>query len=472
MQTMIILWLIPGLALPTISGWLILRILEWKTPVLFRFERWALGFLLGLTMMMFVTFVVHITTGLALTLKGYLVVQIGLTIVLGLMHLPIRKCKNNKKALFTFNYSLFTRYTIIILTIWTLIKILFSGITFLMLTPPYLDDTIDNWNLRGKVYFTEERIRLDLPNEEGGLEINPHGSYPPAVPLAKASLASFAGKWSESLVNSLHLLWFLSALILIFYALRREVNLLFAIIGTYILASLPLYLMHGTNPYSDIFLSAHIFAAISMLFHAVKSENPKERMSFFRIGALATALLVFTKNEAMMMYVPGILFILLVSLFLMKKNQVASLKQSIQIFAMYIASLIVVALPWTIFKWMNDLTFGNAQSLLSNLKLSWHPAVNKSMAINTFLEGNWILLFPLFILLLIAKRKEAFRFPILILTGFFFLVFLVQIFLYNFTYLFVEAMYQTGFARGLIHLAPVVVLITTILLSKCFKSAQ
>jgi len=290
--------------------------------------------------------------------------------------------------------------------------------------------------------------------------------------LAKASLASFAGKWSEGLVNSLHLLWFISALALIFFAIRRHSSFLMALIGTYILSSLPLYLMHGTNPYSDVFLSAHIFASISMLFHALNAQDSRERNAFFRIGALATALLVFTKNEAMMMYVPGILFILLASLFLMKKNQIASLKQSIQIFAMYIVFLISIVLPWTAFKWANNLTFGNAQSLLENLKLSWHPSVNKSMAINTFLEGNWILLFPLLILLLIVKRKEAFRFPILILTGFFLLVFLVQIFLYNFTYLFVEAMYQTGFARGLIHLAPVVVMTTTLLLAKCHKKTD
>ena len=466
---MTILWLIPALALPTISGWLVLRALEWKTPVLFKIERWVLGFLLGLTLTVFVTFVVHITTGMALTLKGYLIVQIGLTILLGLIWFSTVRAQHAVPLHSKNQISSSIRILIIILATWTLIKILTAGITFLMLTPPYLDDTIDNWNLRSKVYFVEKQIQIELPNELGELELNPHSSYPPAVPLAKASLASFAGKWSEGLVNSLHLLWFISALALIFFAIRRHSSFLMALIGTYILSSLPLYLMHGTNPYSDVFLSAHIFASISMLFHALNAQDSRERNAFFRIGALATALLVFTKNEAMMMYVPGILFILLASLFLMKKNQIASLKQSIQIFAMYIVFLISIVLPWTAFKWANNLTFGNAQSLLENLKLSWHPSVNKSMAINTFLEGNWILLFPLLILLLIVKRKEAFRFPILILTGFFLLVFLVQIFLYNFTYLFVEAMYQTGFARGLIHLAPVVVMTTTLLLAKCHK---
>ena len=90
-RKMIIIWLILGLVLPATSGWLILRILEWKTPVLFRFERWALGFLLGLTLTVFVTFVVHTALGMALTFKGYLIVQVGLTFLLSIIWIPIRK---------------------------------------------------------------------------------------------------------------------------------------------------------------------------------------------------------------------------------------------------------------------------------------------------------------------------------------------------------------------------------------------
>ena len=66
-----------GLLLPTAIGWLTLRILEWKSPVLSRMERIILGFPVGCIESMYLVFLVHILGGIKLNLIGFLVVREG-----------------------------------------------------------------------------------------------------------------------------------------------------------------------------------------------------------------------------------------------------------------------------------------------------------------------------------------------------------------------------------------------------------
>ncbi|MCF7844647.1 MAG: hypothetical protein K9M03_02355 [Kiritimatiellales bacterium] len=477
------IWIILGIALPTVIGWLIVRLLEGKTPVLFKLERWILGFVLGLTFTMFITFLIHITTGMGLNRMGYLGIQLTLTILLGIIFIikkPKYKIQNTN-----LNYQLSIinslplvalaklaqlskslKIIISILISWTTIKILLTGITFLILTPPFLGDTVDNWNLRGKMYFVEEEIVLTFPGTQGELVSGDINTYPPTVPLAKASFAAIAGNWNEPLVNIIHLLWYLAALSLVFFALCRVTGVLWALGGTYILSSIPLYLMHGTNPYADVFLSVHIFAAVSLLFNGIATNSTDQRRSFLRLAAFATALLPFTKNEALIIHTPAILLVLAISLWWMKRSNKMSLKECVNTIIWYAVALSAIVIPWIMFKLMNDLTFGNAQSL-SDIDIAWQPNVLSAIAKNTLLEGNWLLLFPLMLFLLIVQKSIAFKTPLAIFTGFFLIVYLGQFPLYMFTYLSTEALYQTGYARGIIQLVPVMIMIVTVLLAYC-----
>ena len=73
---MSLLFLTLGVALPTISGWLLLRAIEGTIPVLSHLERWAAGFIIGLTGTMYVTFLAHILGFIRLDFWGFLAVQI------------------------------------------------------------------------------------------------------------------------------------------------------------------------------------------------------------------------------------------------------------------------------------------------------------------------------------------------------------------------------------------------------------
>jgi hypothetical protein len=124
--------------------------------------------------------------------------------------------------------------------------------------------------------------------------------------------------------------------------------------------------------------------------------------------------------------------------------------------------LVAITAPWVAFKVQNGLPFGNAKTIPQFE--GWQDNVLLAVFINTFFEANWLLLPSLLIGLLLVRFRTAFRSPLLVFTVYFLVVFGVQLSLYLFTGLSAEALRQTGYARGLIHLAPVAATLAGMLL--------
>ncbi|HAS34031.1 TPA: hypothetical protein DCS34_01830 [Candidatus Peribacteria bacterium] len=463
---MMLLWFAIGIGLPTLVGWLLVRLAEGNTPVLTPLERWTLGFVFGLTGTMFVTFCVHLLHAVSFTRAGFLAVQLGLVTVLGIPWLVLRRHWPSPPPLTPppsgIRLPRWALYCFGGLGLWTLLKTAIAAATFLLLTPPAFDDVVDNWNFRGKVFFVLKKFVIDFSGDHTGAE--GIGSYPPTVSMVKTMVASLAGTWNEALVNGVHLLWYVAVLLLVFALLRRAAGTLWAFIGTYLLASLPLELIQATSPYADIFLSTHLFAAIGLLFLATLAPSSAKRLSWLRLSGLALALLIFTKNEALLLFIPLLIILTAAVLtWFLKTGRLAipDIVRSILLDGLWLA---LIAVPWIGFKWANGLTFGNAHAV-SGLTLAWQEGVLTSVWINTFFEGNWIFLFPILIGLLLLRRSDAFRSPIVLFSSFFLILFAGQLLLYLFTFLSTEALYQTGYARGLIQLAPIIVTIVTLLLA-------
>jgi hypothetical protein len=440
-----------GIFLPTIIGWMTIRLLEGGTPVLFRFERWTLGCVSGLTFTMLIVFIAHITGLIGFTFLGFLLVQLVTVFVLTFFCRKHLFPPNNTYPPFRLSIPK-SPYLIIIITIisiWTLIKIA-SGIALLVASPPYHDDAFNNWNMRGKLFYETNRLTLTIPLGDELVSSRGVSSYPPTVPMIKTWLALIHGQWNEGLINSVHALWYVSVLILTFFFLVRLAPPLFALAGTYALSSIPLFMMHGMSPYADVFLSVHILAAIGTLLFAIQKNN----MGFLRISMFFTALLPFTKNEALLVYAPPLL--LITTMYLIKHKKMSYL------FVLF-ASFVLFTFPWLSFKWFYDLPFGNAKAI-SGFALQWQSGVPYAIWIMTFFEGNWLLLFP--------TLFAGIALPLLPMTVFFFIAYIGQLPLYLFTSLGEEAIKQTGYARGLIHLIPIACVLTTALLYDVFRRCQ
>ncbi|TSC58820.1 MAG: hypothetical protein Greene041619_366 [Candidatus Peregrinibacteria bacterium Greene0416_19] len=465
---MILIWLPLGLALPALAGWLAVRLLEWRTPVLGVSERWFYGALLGITLAMFAAFLANILFGAPFTSIGFAAIEGALVLALGIpywffIHGSSGPARDASWRADWRSLSQPRRWLLIILGCWILLRIALAT-TVLLTTPPYFDDTLNNWNVRGKVFYVTETLTLQLPSQRPTDPPAGTSSYPPTVSLTKASLAAFAGEWNEGLVNGIHIVWFLLALGILFFTLRRMAGLFWAGIGAYMLAVLPLYLIHGTNAYGDVFLSAHLLGAAALILHALCENDRRRAAVFLRLGAFATAMLVFTKNEALVMYLPVLLLITVMGLLLLRLKSTLTTHDAMMAVGWFAVLLLAVAIPWIGFKWMHGLTFGNAKGI-AGIEIAWQPMVLTAVFVNTFFEGNWLLLYPLLIILLVLRWRQAFLSPLLAFTALFCIVYAGQLLIFLFTPLSTEALMQTGYARGLIQLAPVAVVIATTLLS-------
>ena len=462
---MSILAFIVGIGLPASCGWLLLRSVEGSTPTLLREERWAAGTVIGISMCMWVMFGTHVGLGIPLSRVGFVGTQLVLLCILGGLwrwRTPTGTTPSTTPTKRTPRWE----YAVWALLAIAVAKVIFASVTFLLLTPTYLDDTLDNWNLRGKVFYEDRALTLVMPGEDP--ETSPKGvsSYPPTVPLLKASLAAIAGEWSEPLVNSVHAVWYACAAVLVYATIRRRYARRWALLTVYGFLSMPLGTMHGTNAYADVFVSVHVFLAALWTLDALQESDPASRRSRFALASIAFAALTFTKNEGLIVYLPPLLLITALGVAWAVRQREILVQEAISLLARVSVPLVVFALPWLVFKWSHGLTFGNAKPF-STFDVYWRDGVLLAVGVNTFFEGNWLFLFPLLFTLLAWRWRAAWK-TYLPLSAFFAIVYVGQMTLFLFTNLSVEATMQTGYARGIVQLLPTIVVLTGLLVADAF----
>ena len=449
--------------LPTILGVLVFAALEGKQTLLTHVERIALGFLAGCTLLTYGAFMANFTIGLPFSRITFVGIWIVLTAIAGgIAHMRGSKFLAQHRALPVSRSPLWAQILVGVFCASVAVRILLGGMVAAT-TPPYFDDTLNNWNMRAKMYFVTQTYTLLLPTQKITEVASPLSAYPPMLPLAKTFTATLAGTWSDGLVDVIQLFWFIAVLALVWSALRRVTNNTWAFLGASTLGSLPLFLMQGVNAYSDIAMAAHILGALTLLFHALRSEDHSERLGLVRLSMFMAALFPFVKNEGLVLYLPAYILFLALSAWYMLRTKKVTMKDVVHCIGFFAACGAILVLPWLIFKWSHGMPFGNAKEI-GSLQIGWQENVLLVVFVNAFLEGNWNLLMPLFFILLGWQWKTAFRFPLLPLTAFVLLVWGQQILLFLFTNLSYEAVFQTGYGRGLIHLMPIMVTVVTLLL--------
>jgi len=472
-----LLVLLIGIAVPGALCWLALLLLEGRHPVLTRAERIVWALTLGPTLFTFIAFLSHVLGLTKLTLVGFLLPNIVVALLLGTGAWTSGLLRSGSHtpppvSLPPDTAPRWMRLGVLLLCIWAGVKIL-AGAIDLLSVPTYWDDSFNNWNMRGKMFFVTERIELTIPvgnqilQTEGGVS-----SYPPALPLVKTWLSDLRGSWEEPLVNGVHLLWFLGLLGSFYLLLRRSFGRTVSLLGAALLASLPLLIIQGTNPYADVFLASHLFLSVACLLGAGRSDTTEELTSWLKLLGFTLGLLLFTKNEATVLYAP--LLILLAFWLLLRKKRTGLITQ--QQFARSIGLIAIIlgclALPWLAFKWLNGLTFGNAKSI-SGMVMTFNPLVVQAIWYHVSHEPNWLLLPLVLPLMLVLAGKRAWDPPTGLLTVFVVVSILGQFLLFIFIApLATEAIMQTGLSRGLLHVAPVALLLVLLLVRQLLLETE
>jgi hypothetical protein len=456
-----------GLLPLVLIGWIALRLLEGARAVLSTLERWVYAAIIGPTLCMYWAFVLSLFTLVHFTLGGFLASFVVLLAPLSALWL-IRRKQWPASPLLLPSAPLSRRGWIIIaiLGAWVTLKLI-AGVGILLSDPAYNDDVFNNWNRRAKIIADIGTLPLAFPGDNiGEPGVN---AYPPTVPMLRAWLALAGGGWDDRLVGLTAPLWYLLALAIIFCTLRRILNLPWAIVGTYILSSLPLLLIHGATPYADLLVALSIAAALLPLLSALREDDPTRRRAWLRIGALATALLPFTKNETLLMHLPPLLLLLACALALWVIRGRMHRKEALATLAWYVGFLALILVPWLGYKLGHGLTFGNAKPI-GGVDLTWQPNVLRSLWITIILEANFLFLPGLLLALLIARWRTALFSPAVILTIFILIVSAGIVGIFLFTSLSAEALKQTGSARGFLQIMPIAVILVTILLENLWKT--
>ncbi|MDP7477416.1 MAG: hypothetical protein QF442_03130, partial [Candidatus Peribacteraceae bacterium] len=162
------LWLPIGLLPSILSGWLLLRLVEGKSPVLFRWERWIAGFVLGCVLTTYLIFLTEVIGIGSFSFLSMLLTQLVLFGVLGGLYWKNRSKLTANCQLPTANSSPWKPWQKIvtgILGVWILLKLI-SGFILLM-GPAYYDDTISNWNIRAKAFYHHQELILELEPNSG-----------------------------------------------------------------------------------------------------------------------------------------------------------------------------------------------------------------------------------------------------------------------------------------------------------------
>ncbi len=454
-------------------GALTMRLLQGSSPVLSRMECILYGSIVGPTMVMIMIFILsafaHVPIHLGGMLLAYALLCIPLLIFGWKQRLPAKRIIRSlspaqgwnavHETAKEFQQMKTVHWAGMLLALWIALK-LASGMTLLMMDPAYNDDVFNNWNYRAKVIMHEEQLVLALPHNPNA--IAGVSAYPPTVPLLKIWIALVSGGWNDRIIALASPLWYLLALGLVWSTIKRSAGRGWALLGAYLISSLPLLLMHGSTPYADLFLALHICIALLPLFHALETTDAQERSTWLRLGAFALALLPMTKSEALLIHLPPILLLVAGVLFLSIHTKTLTVKQALHAALWYAGLLAIVLGTWLTYKYMNGLAFGNAKPIDTALALQ--PGALRSIGITWVLEANFLLLPGLLITLLLARQRAAFGSPLAVLSLYVITVIVGLAAIFALTGLSTEALRQTGSARGIVQLLPVMVILVTMLL--------
>ena len=474
-----------ALAFPTVEGYLALKILEGKNPVLWNAERICAGFLLGCSLSGFLIFW-GVLFGVPLTFVGFL--GIHLVIIVGLIFVYHRKFDifeklshlklflNFKFKILNFlrlpkRYPIWLRILLVWMIVWTIVKIGAGGYDILH-APSYWDDNYANWNMRAQVLYTEQNLMLHLnpshPLYFGGRA----AGYPLTAYITRIWIAMVNGEWSDKIVNNVSFLWFISFLTVFFSSLYRSFKnsksgVLWAIFGLYILVSLPLYLIHGTNPYTDVFMSGVLFMTMYWFFEWMRSKG-KDSDSWLNILGFAAAMMIYIKNEALLIFLPPFLILFAFICWRKVRNPVKQIQSLVKI----LLPVTLVAVPWSVFKITHNLGFANNTSVSGAFSLTPDPNVPSAIFHDLMYTGSFSILFPLFILVILMSWNIWRRSYIGILVIFLLTVFAGEFCIYWLTDLSIEALRHTGFGRGMVHIAPLIVFVGLWLIKEILRKAD
>ncbi len=453
-------WYILSLIFTVIIWFLIIRsILKWKLEQFYIWEILIYSFMVWVVIIPFLLFLINL-----IGIK-YSIFNMSLAIFVLFSILLFFNLKNKEKIRFSkVRLWWFLKWnkilTNILLWIWcirVLVKLVFWFISIANV-PTYQDDTFWNWNFRSKVFYEREDLVLDKMDEDYLWQW--FKQYPLTPSLYKTFLMKMTGYRSDWLANLPSFLFYVSMIVLIFYCVYRYTKKISrAILSSIILCGVPLYYIHWTNPYFDVFQSLYFFTSLYMCYLFV------DKKIWIWLPILFVWMLWYTKSEWLLIYTTSVFWTYFLWYLINKENLFK--KENILSFFKVIWWAFLINLPFIIFKIVNWLWFANGNENVWNITFETHPEIFKAIFDVLFNGGCYNILFFAFIiwiLIYLFNRKIKFdKKEILWFLIWFLVALLIIIFVYFVTFNYKEVTTQTWVNRSFMQLIPTITYVTILM---------
>ncbi len=314
-------------------------------------------------------------------------------------------------------------------------------------------DSIGNFAFKAKMFFIEGRIPYDLFLNKA-MDIQ-HPDYPLFVPLSQTWISMFVGSWNDILVKAIFPMFLVALLVIFYYALRRVIGSRWALVSTFLLATIPHFLNYATIGYADFALIMFYTASFLYLFLwiAYRREN-----KYLIMAALFSVLALWAKNEGALLSLVNILLLLL---FVWLERREMAKNEWLGIFY-FIGIVIILEAAWFVF--IHKIGLSNEFINKETLKLSVFldnlnriPLVLYDCQKHIFGPKKWNISLLVFTAGLIIYFKRAFSGYFKYITLSILFAFLGYSAFYLITPLEIRYHLQTAGSRTLLHFLPIVV---------------
>lgn len=201
-------------------------------------------------------------------------------------------------------------------------------------------DAIAIYAIRSKIFYLAKSFPANYFAMSNGM---PHPEYPLNIPLIQTFIYLCLGSLNDLAVKIIFPLYFIGILVVLYFAIRRFAGSTYALIFTFMLASIQQFNVYASNAYLDLPLSYYCLISVIFLFEWFKQ---KERFDLLIVSAVMAAIAAWTKNEGLMYCVINTAVMVY---FLAANRKNISTKDIIAPF-LYVAVIFTILLPWLVVK--------------------------------------------------------------------------------------------------------------------------
>lgn len=266
-------------------------------------------------------------------------------------------------------------------------------------------DAIAIYGIKSKIFYLARSIPQDYFSSLG--RSLPHLDYPLNIPLFESYIYIFLGSFNDQLVKVIFPLYYIAVLGIFYYAVRRFAGRTYALIFTFMMASVSQFSNYATNAYADLPMAYYCFASAVFLFAWFRDTN---RTAFLLLSALMSVLAGWTKNEGLMYC---LINFIVIAVFIVSNIKKIKKKDALKA-CLYVLAVILMLSP---FLWVRnsahlancDVDFKGVGPVYMVKQLYKLGPILYEFQKEFFGPKKWNILWPIAALTLVFRFKDAFR---------------------------------------------------------------